>query len=68
MLMSSVGKSKTRSSTIFEVGNESKQTAESVARVSPKLLGIPLVDFDLPGDEVSVMKDEGMDWKRRLKR
>ena len=68
MLMSSVGKSKIRSSTIFQVGNESKQTAESVARVSPKLLGIPLVDFDLPGEEVGLMKDERTDWKRGLKR
>ena len=54
MLMSSVRKSETRPSTNFEVenGQGAEQTAESVAGVSPELLGVPLVDFDLPGDEV----------------
>ena len=54
MLMSSVGKSETQPSTSFEAenGQGAEQTAESVAPVSPELLGIPLVDFDLPGDEV----------------
>lgn len=49
-LMSTVKNGKTRSSTIFQVENET----ETVSRLPPEYLGIPLVDHDSPGNEVGL--------------
>jgi hypothetical protein len=48
--MSTIENGKTRSSTIFQVENET----ETVSRLPPEYLGIPLVDHDSPGNEVGL--------------
>ena len=55
-LMSGVESRKTRSSQIFEVANEAlhQPTVESTSRLPPEYLGVPLVDNDLPGNEVGI--------------
>ena len=42
-------------STIFEAENETLQepSSKSVTRLPAEIFGVPLVDHDLPGDEVS---------------
>ena len=53
-LMSDVENRKTRSSSIFQVENETLPQA-TAPRLPPEYLGIPLVDYDLPGDEVRII-------------